>query len=87
MFSLERTHRLRIASIILCLLSFAVGVYGWAAGGAEMLSHGFINEPLPCILMVACIGFAVIFLFLFLLIGAIEKDIKENLESVDPARR
>ena len=87
MYRLDRTRRLKFAAFILAFLSAVLTVVGYAGGGGELLENGFMNDPFEAILMIVSFFTMLIFLFLFVLIGSIEKDIAENLKSIDQNRK
>lgn len=87
MYRLDRTRRLKFAALALALLSAVLTVIGYAGGGAELLDYGFMNDPFEAILMIAAFFAMLLFLFLFILVGCVEKDIAENLKSIDQDRK
>lgn len=87
MYRLDRTRRLKFAALFLSFLSAVLMFVGYACGGDELIAYGFINYPLGAILMVVSFFAMLLFLFLFILLGCIEKDIAENLKSIDQDRK
>lgn len=87
MYALDRAKKCRVAAIVLTLLFAALTVWGYCAGGYEIIEYGFMNEPLSSFVMVASFFAAAISLFLCFLIRAIEKDMAENLKSIDQERK
>ena len=87
MYVMDRTRKCRTAAVALTLLFAACMVWGFCAGGGEVIECGFMNEPLPTIVMVVSFFAAVISLFLCFLIRALEKDMAENLKSIDNNRQ
>ena len=87
MYAMDRTRKCRAAAVVLTLLFAACTVWGFCAGGGEVIECGFMNEPLPTIVMVVSFFAAVISLFLCFLIRALEKDMAENLKSIDNNRQ
>ena len=87
MYRLDRTRRLKFAVFFLFFVSVVLTFVGYACGGDEMIAYGFMNGPFGAILMIAAFFAALLFWFLFLLIGCIEKDIAENLKSIDQDRK
>ena len=83
MFKLERTRRIRAVGIFVCVLLFALSVWGWAKGGSELLEHGFLNEPFPCIVMIAAAIGGVLALLFCLGLSALEKDVTEQLKCLN----
>ena len=86
MYRLDRTRRLKFAALAMAFLSAVLTAVGYACGGDELLDYGFMNDPFGAILMIAAFFSTVIFLFFFKLIDSIEKDMAENLKSIDKDR-
>ena len=87
MYKLDRTRKCRYAALFLAFVSAVMTLWGYAYGGDELLEYGFINQPMACIWMIASAFALVLYLFLFFLIRSIEKDMEENLKSVDENRK
>lgn len=83
MFKLERTRRIRGIGILVCILLFALSVWGWAKGGSELLEYGFLNEPFPCIVMIGAAIGGVLALLFCLGLSALEKDVTEHLKCLN----
>lgn len=83
MYKLDRTRKYKIVFGILTLVFFVFLVRGFMRGGAEIIIDGFMNEPLPSIVMVSSLFSAIICLICFLVVNALEKDIAEWLEIID----
>ena len=64
MYAMDRTRKCRAAAVVLTLLFAACTVWGFCAGGGEVIECGFMNEPLPTIVMVVSFFAAVFSLFL-----------------------
>lgn len=87
MYRLDRTKKCRFAALFLAFVSAVLTVVGYARGGGELLGYGFMNDALEAILMIAAAFGTVIFVLLFILIVSIEKDMAENLKSIDRDRK
>lgn len=76
---LERTKKVEVIMFCISVISFVLMILEFAAGGGELLSDGFMNNPVNAILMFV---FAVMFI-LSLLIGigfnGIRKDVEDEL--------
>ena len=83
MYEMDRTKKCRATAVILTLLFTALTVWGFCAGGCEIIEYGFMNEPLPSIVMVASFFAAVFSLFQCFLIRSVEKDMAEIFKSID----
>ena len=58
---------------------FGLSVWCFMAGGAEPIFDGYMNEPLPSIVMVAAFFAAILSLVISLTLHAIEKDAADHL--------
>lgn len=87
MYRLDRTKKCRFAALFLAFVSAVLTVVGYARGGGELLRYGFMDDPLEAVLMIAAAFGTVIFVLLFILIVSIEKDMAENLKSIDRDRK
>ena len=83
MFKLERTRRIRAVGIFVCVLLFLLSGWGWAKGGSDLLEHGFLNEPFPCIAMISAAIGGVLALLFCLGLSALEKDVTEHLKCLN----
>ena len=82
MYRLERTCKCKVLWGVLSVLFLLLSLWGYGYGGEELLHNGFLNEPLPCIVMVVSFFSFLISLGLFLTLRAIQKDIAEQLTCV-----
>lgn len=80
MYTLDRVQKAKIVTICLCILSFVISIICYAKGGDELIQHGFMNEPLASILMIACFICGLILLLLCCVIHAVQKDMAEHLK-------
>lgn len=80
MYTLERTKKMKV--IWGCLSSgfFGLSVWCFLLGGAEPVFYGYMNEPLPSIVMVAAFFASVLSLVVCLTIHALQKDMAEELK-------
>ena len=62
---------------------FCLSLEGLVGGGYEIVEYGFMNEPLPSIVMVAAFFAGVISLLLCLTLHALQKDIAEQLKCLE----
>lgn len=83
MYTLERTKKLKIAILIVAIICFLLSVIGYGAGGYELISDGFMNEPLATIIMLVAFFSTVILILFYLVISALQKDIAEQLQIQD----
>lgn len=79
MYTLERTKKMK--AIWGCMASglFGLSVWCFLRGGAEPIFYGYMNEPLPSIVMVAAFLASVLSLVICLTIYALEKDVADHL--------
>lgn len=87
MYRLDRTRKLKFVALALTFLSVVLVFVGYIFGGDELIAYGFMNDPFGAILMIAAFFAALIFAFLVKLIDSIEKDMAENLRSIDQDRK
>lgn len=80
MYSLEKTRKIKIIVFILSVVSFIVGIIGYMGGGYEIIEHGFMNEPLPSIIMVVAFFMFIVLLILGCCLNAIEFDLQYHLK-------
>ena len=83
MYKLDRTCEYKIIFGVLTFVFFVLFVRGFMSGGAEIIFDGFMNEPLPSIVMVSSLFCGIICLICFLVVNALEKDIAEWLKIID----
>ena len=83
MYSLDRTQKLKVITIITSVLFFVLSFCGYLFGGHELIDHDFMNEAFSSIAMVVCFVGGIITLLLALLVNAIQKDIAEHLRYLD----
>ena len=83
MYKLDRTRKCKFAFGILALIFFVICILGYGFGGRDLLEHGWMNDPLAGIVMVAAFFCTVICTIAFFTVHALEKDIAEWLEIVD----
>ena len=83
MYRLDRTRKCRIAFCVLATVFLVLSVCGYMGGGYEILEYGFMNEPLPSIVMVSSFFCAFICFASVLGLNALEKDIAEWLKIID----
>lgn len=83
MYHFDRTKKVVIFFYILSVISFVLTILGFANGGEEMLSYGFINNPLAAILMVVSFGLFLVTLLAGLGLSALTKDIAEELKLLE----
>ena len=83
MYSLDRTQKLFFVTLCLCVISFAGSYFGYCKGGDDIIWNGFMNFPLPAILMVVCFAVGVAFLVISLALYAIQKDLAEHLRYLE----
>lgn len=83
MHTLERTQKFKVIMIVFTFLFLALSVWGYMNGGYEIFKYGFMNEPLPSIVMIASFLASVILLLMSLTINALQKDITEELKILD----
>lgn len=83
MYKLERVRRVKIVSGILSFVFFVLFLLGYHGGGYEIIIDGFMNEPLPSIIMVSSLFSTVVCLICFFVVNALEKDISDWLKILD----
>ncbi|MBO5019912.1 MAG: hypothetical protein J6D52_04525 [Clostridia bacterium] len=83
MYKLDRTRKHKIVFGIMAFVFFVLFVRGFMRGGAEIIIDGFMNEPLPSIVMVSSLFGSIICLICFFTLNALEKDIAEWLKIID----
>lgn len=83
MYRLDRTRKCRISFGVLAIVFLVLSVCGYMGGGYEILEYGFMNEPLPSIVMVSSLFCAGVCFVGFLGLRALEKDIAEWLKIID----
>ena len=83
MYKLDKTRKYKIIFGVLTLVFFVLFVRGLMRGGAEIIFDGFMNEPLPSIVMVCSLFCAIVCLICCLVVNALEKDIAEWLKIID----
>ena len=71
MYKLDRTRKCKIVFGVLSLIFFVLCFRGIWNGGYEIITDGFMNEPLPSIVMVSSLFCAVICLVCFFVINAL----------------
>ena len=79
MYKLDRLRKVKIALGVLILVFFALFLLGYGGGGYEIITDGFMNEPLYSITMVCSLFSAILCLVCFFIVSALEKDIAEWL--------
>ena len=82
MYRLERTGKWKVLWGVLAVLFLVLSLWGYGYGGEELLQDGFLNEPLPCIVMIVSFFGFLISLALCLTLRAIQKDVAEQLTCV-----
>lgn len=87
MYRLDRTRKCKIVLGVFTIVFLVLSVCGYMGGGYEILEYGFMNEPLPSIIMVSSLFCAVICFVSFLGLNALEKDIAEWLKIIDKKDR
>ena len=83
MYKLERMKKWKIRWGIAAVVCFCLSLEGLVGGGYEIIEYGFMNEPLPSIVMVAAFFAGVISLLLCLSLHALQKDIAEQLKCLE----
>lgn len=79
MYTLERTKKMKVIWGCLAAGFFGLSVLCFMAGGAEPIFDGYMNEPLPSIVMVAAFFASVLSVVISLTLNAIEKDAADHL--------
>ncbi len=83
MYTLDRTQKVKIITICLCIAFFGLTVVGYLGGGYEILKYGFMNEVFYSIMMIVCFACGIMLLLLSVLINAIQNDLSEHLKYLD----
>ena len=83
MYKLDRVHKAKIVLGVLTFVFFVLFLLGYVNGGDELITDGFINEPLYAIVMVSALFSAVVCCIGFFVVNALEKDIAEWLGILD----
>lgn len=83
MYKLERTQKVIIITICLCIVFFILSIRGYLKGGYEIIKYGFMNEEFYSIMMIVCFACGIILLLLSVLINVIQKDLYEQLKCLD----
>ncbi|QNU66533.1 hypothetical protein EHE19_017015 [Ruminiclostridium herbifermentans] len=83
MYTLEQTRKIKIIIIVFIVIFFILAVWGYLRGGHELISYGFMNEPLASIVMVASFFSSIILILVGLAINALQKDIEIELKIID----
>lgn len=79
MYTLERTKKMKAIWGSMTAGFFCLSVWGFGAGGAEPIFDGYMNEPLPSIVMVVAFFASILSLTICLTLNAIEKDAADHL--------
>lgn len=80
MYTLERMKKWKIRWGIAAVVFFCLSLEGLVRGGYEIVEYGFMNEPLPSIVMLAAFFAGVISVLMCLTIHALQKDMEEQLK-------
>ena len=83
MYQLDRARKGKIAFGVLALVFVVLFIFGYGTGGYEVMTYGYMNEPIATIIMVVSLFSAVICLVAFLTMTALEKDIAEWLKILE----
>lgn len=79
MYTLERTKKMKAIWGSLTAVFFGLSVWCFGAGGAEPIFYGYMNEPLPSIVMVTAFFSSILSLVICLTLNGIEKDAADHL--------
>ena len=80
MYTLERMKKWKIIWGIAAAVFFCLSLEGLVGGGHEIVEYGFMNEPLPSIVMIAAFFAGIISVLMCLTIHGLQKDISEQLK-------
>ncbi len=79
MYTLERTKKMKTIWGCMAAGFFGLSVWNFLRGGAEPIFYGYMNRPLPTIVMVAAFFASLLSLVVCLTLNAIEKDAADHL--------
>lgn len=79
MYTLERTKKMKTIWGCMAAGFFGLSVWNFMKGGGEPIFYGYMNRPLPTIVMVAAFFAALLCVGVCFTLHAIEKDAADHL--------
>lgn len=83
MYHFDRVKKIIIVSYLISASSFITAVICFLHGGGETLQYGFMNEPVPSIMMFTAIGVCIISFVIGKGLKAVKLDAEEELKLLE----